>query len=109
MAGAVGIARRAAAAGFDRDRRRRRPSLADADGGPAAGRGGRCGRAVPMRRECAIARRPVMWRTMRLAAVVGTFALTDQVGTGSATWWARVCQAAWLLGGAGDTKNTGHR
>src|SRR3546814_1573451 len=79
MAGAVGIARRAAAAGFDRDRRRRRPSLADAGGGTAAGRRGRCGRAVPMRRERGIALLLVMWLTMLLAAVVGTFALTAQM------------------------------
>src|SRR3546814_6336337 len=78
MAGAVGIARRAAAAGLDRDRRRRRPPLADAGGGPAAGRRGRCGRAVPMRRERGIALLLVMWLTMLLAAVVGTFALTAQ-------------------------------
>src|SRR3546814_17713178 len=80
MAGAVGIARRAAAAGLDRDRRRRRPPLADAGGGPAAGRRGRCGRAVPMRRERGIALLLVLWLTMLLAAVVGKFALTAQLG-----------------------------
>src|SRR3546814_13635254 len=81
MAGAVGIARRAAAAGFDRDRRRRRPSLADAGGGPAAGRRGRCGRAVPMRRDRGIALLLGMWLTMLLAARVGTLALTAQLAT----------------------------
>src|SRR3546814_18870087 len=76
MAGAVGIARRAAAAGFDRDRRRRRPPLADTGGGLAAGRRGRCGRAVPMRRERGIAMLLGMWLTKLLAAVVGTVAQT---------------------------------
>src|SRR5690606_8593442 len=79
MAGPVGVARRAAAAGLGRDRGRGWPSLATPGRGSAAGGGGRRRRAVPMRRERGIALLLVMWLTMLLAAVVGTFALTAQM------------------------------